>query len=140
MKLSILAGSGKTSGMEEATIERYLKACMANAAHDYFQALRAKHRDVLAAVPLAENTANPSEVELDRKLVLRQIADKVEGSPRDKAVFALYYDRGWTAKEIAALPAVGLTTNGVVSLLNRMTTGIRIRLGPKRDNSVHDTL
>jgi len=51
--------------------------------------------------------------------------------PRDRQVFWLYYRVGLTARAIAAIPAVGLTTKGVESTLFRVTRLIRERLHAK---------
>jgi RNA polymerase sigma-70 factor (ECF subfamily) len=44
---------------------------------------------------------------------------------RDVAIFWLYYEQGYTAKEISLLPTVQLTVKGVESTLLRLTRFIR---------------
>jgi len=48
---------------------------------------------------------------------------------RDRQIFGLYYLQGMTAKEIAALPGMGLTVKGVESALTRLTRLIRENFG-----------
>src|ERR1700736_1920651 len=52
LKLSTQARSGKVPAAEDALLEAYLKASVANAAHDYFRTQRARRRDVLATTPI----------------------------------------------------------------------------------------
>ena len=49
----------------------------------------------------------------------------VDTRERDRTVFWLYYKHGFTAKAIAALPAVGLTVKGVETVIFRLTKAIR---------------
>ena len=49
---------------------------------------------------------------------------------RDRALFWLYYRQGFTAEEIAALPAAGLTAKGVESALRRIAGWLRERIDP----------
>jgi RNA polymerase sigma-70 factor (ECF subfamily) len=60
--------------------------------------------------------------EIDRHL---QAITSSENAARDRRVFWLYYRHGFSAKEIAALPSVGLTPKGVESNLHRLTTQLR---------------
>jgi DNA-directed RNA polymerase specialized sigma24 family protein len=62
--------------------------------------------------------------QLDRKL---RAAPEVIGE-RDRAFFWLYYLQGFTAEEIAALAASGLTAKGVESALRRVTIWLRTQV------------
>ena len=53
-----------------------------------------------------------------------------ESLTRDRTAFWLYYRQGFTAKEIAGMPAMNLTVKGVESLLFRLTAVLRARLAP----------
>src|SRR6185369_14042868 len=105
-------------------LEAYLKASIANAAHDYFRSQRAKRRDVLATTSIDDSSSSGFQFadgsDPDRKLLIRQIELLVEGSERDKDVFLLYYRQGWTAKEISNIPGVGLSAKGVESVVLRL--------------------
>ena len=56
-------------------------------------------------------------------------------SERDRALFWLYYRQGYTAEEIARVPATGLTAKGVESALRRVTTWLREEIA--RNKSAH---
>jgi RNA polymerase sigma-70 factor (ECF subfamily) len=62
--------------------------------------------------------------ELDRKLRLAP----GELAERDRIVFWLYYRQGFTAEEIASLPAAGLTAKGVESALRRVAKWLRLQI------------
>jgi len=78
--------------------------------------------------------AEPLESQLHRRMLFEQIdailsrTGPSESRIRDRSVFWLYYRQGYSAKEIAALLAVGLTVKGVESLLFRMTATLRTEL------------
>jgi len=62
--------------------------------------------------------------QLDRRMRLSMGAV----SERDRSLFWLYYRQGFTAEEIAALPAVGLTAKGVESALRRVSRWLRVEV------------
>lgn len=134
LKLSRQAGvaSEKIPQMDDIQLEAYLKASIANAAHDYFRARRARRRDVLATTSIDDVASGASrtaeDTDPDRRVLLNEIEHMVEGSPRDRNVFFLYYKHGWTTKEIAAIPSIGLTPKGVESLVFRMASVLRARV------------
>ncbi len=76
----------------------------------------------------------PAESELHRRMLFERLdillADicPAETVLRDRNVFWLYYRQGFTAKEIAAMAAMGLTLKGVESLLFRLTAALRSHL------------
>jgi RNA polymerase sigma-70 factor, ECF subfamily len=135
LNLSAKARSGRIpEQLDDDHLEAYLKACVANAAHDYFRKRRALRRDILASVPLQEtrvsNADGSAAVDLDREVLLHEVEQMIGGSQRDRDVFLMYYRHGWTAKEISTIPSIGLTPKGVESLLQRMITALRNRVKP----------
>lgn len=130
MKLSTQARSGKIPDVDDSSLEAYLKASIANAAHDYFRAQHAKRRNVTLTTSIDGSGApqQPGGPDLDHAVLLGQIEHMVEGSQRDRNVFLLYYRHGWTAKEISALPVVNLSQKGVESLVFRITAALRKRV------------
>jgi len=56
----------------------------------------------------------------------------VETLQRDRTIFWLYYRQGLTAKEIGALPSIGLSLKGVESTLHRLTQLVREHLARTR--------
>lgn len=132
LKLSAKARSGKIpEQLDEDHLEAYLKACVANAAHDYFRKRRAVRRDLLSAVPMHETVSSADRsacADLDREVLIQEIEQMIGGSQRDRTAFLMYYKHGWTAKEISTIPSIGLTPKGVESLLQRMITALRNRV------------
>jgi len=117
----------------------YLKVVAASVAYDYFKSWHAEKRepesksevlDDTTALPnsvSSQSSLNPAERavlidQIDRKLVAVVPANELR---RARLVFWLYYRSGFTARAIASLPAVGLTTEGVESLLLRLTRLVR---------------
>ncbi|MBL8229573.1 MAG: sigma-70 family RNA polymerase sigma factor [Bryobacterales bacterium] len=113
---------------EEAAAELYCRAVAANAAHDSLRSRFAAKRRAPFTVTVQDQIAGSTPESADREILLSQIESLLEGSKRDRAVFWLYYRQGFTAKEIAAIPALGLTNKGVESLIHRMTATLRQRM------------
>ncbi len=142
LKMSSQARLRKIPDIEGALLEAYLKASIANAAHDYFRTQRAKRRDVRVTTSIDEAPAwdlqQHGGAKVDRALLIQQIEHLVQGSARDRNVFFLYYRHGWTAREIAAIPSVSLTPKGVESLIFRMIAAVRDRMKPPPDREGSD--
>jgi RNA polymerase sigma-70 factor, ECF subfamily len=114
---------------DEAAALAYLKVTTANCARDY---LRAKYADkrgqdvtVGADAKIEELVAGLDGVSLDKQILLQQIDKALVAPDRDRSIFWMYYRRGFTAREIAAIPKFGLTQKGVESLLLRHTSAVR---------------
>jgi RNA polymerase sigma-70 factor (ECF subfamily) len=58
---------------------------------------------------------------------------------RDRVMFWLYYRQGYTAEEIARLPAIGLTAKGVESALRRVTVWLRAQVGQEKPRDQLDS-
>lgn len=105
----------------------YLRVIAANVVHDYFKSKMGKHPD---PSPLPENAAAPDDTEW--LLLLREIDDllkKPPVTPRDRQIFGLYYRQGMSARQIAAIPNINLTTEGVESVIVRLNKLIRKAFG-----------
>jgi len=131
----------------------YLKVVTANVVHDHMKAVHAARRrsdgeteqselDPNAANESARLHARPSSQEqMERAVLLQEIDQHLQKCvaardfPRSRLVFWLYYRTGLTAKAIASLPGVGLTTEGVESALMRMTRSVKASLA----NAKHAT-
>jgi RNA polymerase sigma-70 factor (ECF subfamily) len=137
IKMSSVARQDKTGGQDDAALEAYLKALIANAAHDFFRKRYAKRRDTAATTPIdnatAVDLADSGASGLEAEILLTEIESLVEGDRRDRSVFCLYYQQGWTAKEIASLPSVGLSAKGVESVVFRITTALRKRIRSRKE-------
>ena len=114
----------------EDAIFGYLKVVAASVAMDHFRGLSAQKR-------LGDRRAEPEEVidlhvstpaNAEQTLMLREIdqcIERVSDSKRDQTIFWLYYQQGFTAKDIAQLPRIGLTAKGIESCLYRLTKAVR---------------
>lgn len=144
LKLSIMA-RGKFIEANDDALAAYLKAAIANSAHDYFKSRFARRRNVFKTSSIDDAGSCPipasNNQNLDRDILLREIEHIAGGSDREREVFLLYYRFGWTAREIAQIPALGLTTKGVESLVFRIVANLKdhIRSSPPPNRSMEDT-
>lgn len=120
------------------SIYGYLKKVAANVALDHFKAAMADKRgagqiDAIDDLVLFDpkTAGNDGEAEIFRNLQIGKIdviltkALTGKDGQRNRTIFWLRYRQGFTASEIAAVPAVGLTTEGVESVLLRLVNMIR---------------
>ncbi len=105
----------------------YIKVIATSVALDHFRSRATQKRrgeadedstDLEASVsPTAIETSTLLE-ELDRHLACTE-------TERDRTIFWLYYRQGYTAKDIAAMPHLGLSQKGVESCIYRLTQALR---------------
>ena len=136
----------------EDSIYGFLKVVAANVVHDHFKSARAAKRGASQTEAIrepaqidAKASATDSFEAVSRRIQLEQI-DKIlrqvtEGKDqeRNRAIFWLRHRQGLTASEIASIPFIGLTTEGVESVLMRLAIMIRGHLlssAPHRDVKV----
>jgi RNA polymerase sigma-70 factor (ECF subfamily) len=114
----------------ENTIFGYLRVVASNVVWDHFRHPENKVEEI----ELTDPVVPPAPDGMDRlefarrKEQIQQRLETLSSSPtyqRDVAIFWFYYEQGYTAKEIAALPNVGLTVKGVEAVLQRLTKFIR---------------
>jgi RNA polymerase sigma factor (sigma-70 family) len=117
----------------------YIKKVATSVVLDYFK------QDFKRGVPLEEavfQTAPDSSVE-DR-ILLRELEEAlfeaIRDSPngeRDRKIFLLHYRSGLTAKQIAGMDSIGLSTKGVESALRKMVALIQdsLQIKPKSDKN-----
>jgi len=114
----------------ENTIFGYLKVAASNVTHDHFRHPENKAQEI----ELTEASAPPVPDGFDRIEFMRlkdQIQARLESLSssktclRDQAIFWLYYEQGYTAREISLLPHVALTVKGVESTLQRLTRFVK---------------
>ena len=114
---------------DETAALAYLKVTTANCARDYLRAKYAEKRGqdvtVGADSKIEELVAGLDSISLDKQILLQQIDRALVAPPRDRSIFWMYYRRGFTAREIAAIPEFGLTQKGVESLLLRHSSAVR---------------
>ena len=123
----------------EDSIFGFLKVLAANVVHDHFKAALATKRGAgIQDLPSADLETAPdshdSFVDVAHRLQMQRI-DRIlnqvaagKDEERKRIIFWLRHRQGFTASEIAALPAIGLTTEGVESVLWRLSVMIRNHL------------
>ena len=135
----------------------FLKVVTANVVHDHFKASRAAKRGAggfLATLQVAEgndnwvaDTCSGSPFSSIEQTILFDEIDRclVEGvTPSDlgrsRRIFWLYYRCGLSARAIAALPNIQLTTKGVESTILRLNRLVRKALNrlPKENTRGND--
>lgn len=121
----------------EGSIYRFLQVVAANVVRDRFKSARAVKRgeaQTQAIEPLQIDPKTAGEGSFDamnRRLELRQIERILtrvtagKDQKRNRTIFWLRHRQGLTASEIATIPSIGLTTEGVESVLMRLTGMIR---------------
>jgi RNA polymerase sigma-70 factor, ECF subfamily len=108
----------------------FLKTVALNVAIDHFRSLQPRSEEPLEDWQAAEASAGGTE-SAEMSVLLEQVDGALlrstsgETRERDRTVFWLYYKHGFTAKAIAALPAVGLSVKGVETVIFRLTKAIR---------------
>ena len=116
----------------------YLKVVAANVVYDHFKSALAGKRGASQTEAMTEVVQiDPKTAGADgaaaiyRTLQLKQIDHILtqvttgKDQRKKRTIFWLRHQQGLTASEIAALPSIGLSTEGVESVLLRLTTMIR---------------
>jgi RNA polymerase sigma-70 factor (ECF subfamily) len=91
----------------------------------------AKRGGTVSIVPLEPFHAASETPDPDQDVLISQIDSILKGlrdqstHRRDCQVFWLFYRHGFTAKDIATLPGVGLSPKGVESVIYRLTSIVR---------------
>ena len=119
----------------------YVKTIAVNVARDYFKALHSQKRGsgevsqiTEDADPKAPTREAGGQEAMDREVLFKQIDECIEfclegpDRDRDRTIFWLYYQQGMTAKDIAALPTIGLSAKGVESVIARVVRLLRERM------------
>ena len=122
----------------EDSIYGFLKVVAANVVHDHFRSALAAKRGAGQTAALTDSvqmdpktSASNSVDVVGQRLQLAQV-DKIlnqltagKDQERKRMIFWLRHRQGLTASEIAAIPSIGLTTEGVESVLMRLAAMIR---------------
>jgi RNA polymerase sigma-70 factor, ECF subfamily len=105
----------------------YLKVIAASVALDHFRARTTQKRGAEVANDGTEHEASTSSSTIERATLLKELEQQLASSEneRDCTIFWLYYRQGYTAKDIAAMPHLGLTQKGVESCIYRLTQSLR---------------
>ena len=129
----------------------YLKRIAVNATHDYFKHGHSQssgadepHVSTSDVEPEAGVEAHGSEERIAFQLFLSEIDEHLKhglsgpAQERDRTIFWLYFRQGMSTKEIASLPAIGLSTKGVGSVIERLKRSIREHILGLSVDSVYD--
>jgi RNA polymerase sigma-70 factor (ECF subfamily) len=120
-----------------------LRIVTASVANDYFRRQRSEKRGGKVVTSSLEEDTFPIHAsgdgssEVQRTVFLVQLNQILQSDPRaiserDRSIFWLYYQQGFTAVEIAGMAGLGLTPKGVESALRRITSWAREELGKRR--------
>ncbi len=122
----------------EDSIYGFLRVVAANVVHDHFKSALAAKRGagkteaMIEPVKLDPKTVSADSFDAVSQRIqleqLDQILIKVtagRGQEKKRKIFWLRHQCGLTASEIASIPSMKLTTEGVESVLTRLTTMIR---------------
>jgi len=108
----------------------FLKTVALNVAIDHFRSLQPRAEEPLEDWQAAEASSGGT-ASAEMSVLMEQVDGALtrstsgETRERDRTVFWLYYKHGFTAKAIAALPAVWLSVKGVETVIFRLTKAIR---------------
>jgi RNA polymerase sigma-70 factor, ECF subfamily len=112
----------------------FIKTVALNVAIDYFRSSPIRN-EPLEEWQAAPGTEFSGASKAEMSILLGQVDEALSRSTsaqtreRDRMVFWLYYKQGFTAKAIAAIPAIDLTVKGVETVIFRLTKAIRKELG-----------
>lgn len=118
----------------------FVKKIAVNIVHDYYKSLLAGKRGTLQTDPISEE--DPPEGKagggarleaMERLILLKQIDEILLRAPgaekeRNRTIFWLHYRQGLTAREIGAIPSLGMGVKGVETVLKRTADMIRRHL------------
>jgi RNA polymerase sigma-70 factor (ECF subfamily) len=115
----------------------YIKVIAVSVALDYFRTRATLKRRAESEEAVSEIEASVSAGSIEHTALLNQIEDRLRTtqSERDCTVFWLYYKQGYTAKDIAAIPGLGLSQKGVESCIYRLTQYLREVIAAGRGQS-----
>jgi len=114
-----------------------LRIVTTSVGNDYFRRHNSAKRGGKVVTMSLEDDSGPSTAtgarqtaRTEQAVLLAQLDRKLAEAPgelagRDREIFWLYYRQGFTAEEIAAVPATGLTAKGVESALRRIAGWLR---------------
>lgn len=128
--------------VDENSVFGFLKVFTANTVHDHFKALHAEKRRLLHSESLEsaqESVPAFPDRHMEQQVLLREVREcldeKLQGptAERDQTIFWLYYQQGFTAEAIAALPTISLSPKGVESAIFRITQVVRDYFSNRKD-------
>jgi len=125
----------------DGSFPAYLKAIAFSVTQDHFRSLFAdkrgagKRADSVDEFPDSFSAPGDPAREMEKRILYEQIVQFLsrmspeETRERDILIFSLYYRQGYTAKQIADVPSLGLSAKGVESVIFRLTNAVRKAFG-----------
>ena len=130
----------------------YVKVMAANVARDHFKSSYTKKRGAgqveqleVDFVPPAGDDALGSAQSIERAVLIEEITRHLDLSvagperERNSRIFWLHYRSGLSARAIADLPGISLTTKGVESIILRITKDLRGRMAERKSGTPPET-
>ena len=105
----------------------YLKVIATSVALDHFRARTTRKRRGEMPNDGSGIEASISSNSIEQSTLILELEAHVAAneSERDRTIFALYYRQGFTSRDIASIPGLGLTQKGVEASIYRMTQALR---------------
>jgi RNA polymerase sigma-70 factor (ECF subfamily) len=105
----------------------FIKVIATSVALDHFRFRNAQKRKGEVASDATDIEVSVSSASIEKEALLGELDQRLHAteSERDRAIFWLYYRQGYTTKDIAAIPRLGLTQKGVESCIYRLTQSLR---------------
>jgi len=123
----------------------YIKVVTANVVRDHFKSAHTKKRGSGYLeqmeedfVPIAGEDTPGSPKLIERAVLMQEITRHLDicvagpDQERNSQIFWLHYRAGLSARAIAELPGIGITTKGVESIILRITKELRERMAEPR--------
>lgn len=124
-KNALAAFRSETSG----SIFGYVQKITSSVVCDHYRASNARKRGGdLRLVALDGGTPGQSGGKIEQQVLIGQVMDilkKIAPLARDQAIYQYHHFQGMTAKEIASIPIIGLSTDGVESVIHRIKKEIQ---------------
>ena len=105
----------------------YLKVIATSVALDHFRA-RTTHKrrgEIPDDGSGFEASISPDSIEQAALILELEAHVAANESERDRTIFSLYYREGFTARDIASIPGLGLSQKGVEACIYRITQALR---------------
>ena len=132
----------------------YVKKAAANATHDHFRHVRSQssggdnpHVSTTDVDPEAGKAVEGNQERIAFQILLKQIDQYLRrmlvgpDQGRDRMIFWLYFRQGMSTREIASMPAIGLSPKGVGSVIERLKQCVRAHIlgkGPESEKAPDD--
>jgi RNA polymerase sigma-70 factor, ECF subfamily len=115
----------------EEAIFGYIKVIATSVALDHFRTRSTQKRRGEVEDDGTHLEASSPSTAIEHITLLKELDQHLASSEsvRNRTIFWLYYRQGYTAKDIAAIPNLGLTQKGVESCIYRLTQILRSVVG-----------